>query len=207
MFTGIVTDVGHVRAVKPMGDTRIEIGCGYEAVGIEVGASVSCSGVCLTVVERGHDDEETWFGVDASAETLRTTTLGRWRPGTLVNLERALKVGDELGGHIVSGHVDGVGTVESLTPEGDSLRFVFEAPEAVAPYLAPKGSIAVDGVSLTVNGVDGNRFSVNVIPHTRRATTLRRAEMGTRVNLEVDLIARYVKRLLKAGPDGEGMPR
>lgn len=199
MFTGIVTDVGRVRAVKPMGDTRIEIGCGFDPAGIEVGASVACAGVCLTVVERGHDGEGAWFGVDVSAETLRSTTLGHWRPGTLVNLERALKIGDELGGHILSGHVDGVGVVESLTPEGESLRFMFEAPEDLAPYLAAKGSIAVDGVSLTVNGVEANRFSVNVIPHTRRATTLRQAEIGTQVNLEVDLIARYVERLLKAG--------
>ncbi|MFW6027399.1 MAG: riboflavin synthase [bacterium] len=199
MFTGIVTDVGRVRAMKPMGDTRIEITCGFEPGEIEIGASIACAGVCLTVVERGHDGEGPWFGVDASAETLRTTTLGRWRPGTPVNLERALRVGDELGGHILSGHVDGVGIVESLTPEGDSLRFVFEVPEKLAPYLAPKGSIAVDGVSLTVNGVEANRFSVNVIPHTRRSTTLRQAEAGTRVNVEADLIARYVERLVKAG--------
>ncbi|MFP3944263.1 MAG: riboflavin synthase [Alphaproteobacteria bacterium] len=207
MFTGIVTDVGRVRAVRPMGDTRIEIACGYDAADIEVGASVACAGVCLTVVERGADENGAWFGVDASAETLRATTLGGWRPGTPVNLERALKVGDELGGHIVSGHVDGVGVVESLTPEGDSLRFVFEAPETLAPYLAPKGSVAVDGVSLTINGVEGNRFSVNVIPHTRRATTLRQAERGAQVNLEVDLLARYVERLLRAGRNPEGMVR
>lgn len=200
MFTGIVTDVGRVRALKPMGDTRIEIGCAWDPGAVEIGASVACAGVCLTVVERGRDDQGAWFAVDASAETLRTTTLGRWRAGTLVNLERPLKVGDELGGHILSGHVDGVGMVESVTPEGDSLRFVIEAPEALAPYLARKGSIAVDGVSLTINGVDDNRFSVNVIPHTRQATTLRLAEAGTEVNLEIDLIARYVDRLLHAGP-------
>ena len=201
MFTGIVTDLGRVRALKPMGDTRIEIGCSFDTDEIEIGASICCSGVCLTVVERGLDDQGSWFAVDASAETMRTTTLGRWRPGTEVNLERALKVGDELGGHILSGHVDGVGIVESLRPEGDSLQFTFEAPEALAPYLAPKGSIAVDGISLTVNEVDANSFSVNVIPHTRQVTTLRQAELGTRVNLEVDLIARYVDRLLRSGRD------
>lgn len=205
MFTGIVTDVGRVRALKPMGDTRIEIACGYDADEIEIGSSIACAGVCLTVVERGRDDRGSWFAVDVSAETLRSSTLENWRPGTPVNLERALKVGDELGGHILSGHVDGVAVVESLVPEGDSLRFVFEAPEALAPYLARKGSIAVDGVSLTINDVDADRFGVNVIPHTRQVTTLRHTEAGTRVNLEVDLIARYVDRLLKAGtinPEG-----
>lgn len=199
MFTGIVTDVGRVRALKPMGDTRIEIACTYDADDIEIGSSIACAGVCLTVVERGVDEQGSWFAVDTSAETLRATTLERWKPGTAVNLERALKVGDELGGHILSGHVDGVGVVETVTPEGDSLRFDFEAPEELAPYLARKGSIAVDGVSLTVNDVDANRFSVNIIPHTRQVTTLRHAEVNTRVNLEVDLIARYVDRLLKAG--------
>jgi riboflavin synthase len=188
-----------VRGLEQRGDTRIEIGCSFDPAGIEIGASIACAGVCLTVVERGHDHGGAWFAVDVSAETLRATTLGGWRPGTPVNLERALKVGDELGGHILSGHVDGVGRVESITPEGDSLRFMFEAPEALAPYLARKGSIAVDGISLTINGVDENRFSVNIIPHTRQVTTLRQAEAGTPVNLEVDLIARYVERLLGAG--------
>lgn len=197
MFTGIITNIGRVRAVTPRGDTRIEIACGYSPASIAIGGSIACSGVCLTVVEKGDATGETWFGVDVSAETMRATTLGQWRPGSTVNLERALKVGEELGGHILSGHVDGVGLVEDVTPEGESLRFSFEAPNSLMPYIASKGSIAVDGISLTVNEVEENRFTVNIIPHTRKMTTLRHADVNTKVNLEVDLLARYVGRLME----------
>ena len=195
MFTGIITDLGRVRAVEKRGDTRIEIETGYDPAAIEIGASIACSGPCLTVVAKGPN----WFAVEASAETLARTTLGGWRPGTAVNLERAIKVGDELGGHIVSGHVDGLARVVFIRPEGDSMRFEFEAPEELKNYVAPKGSVALDGVSLTVNEVDGARFGVNVISHTRKVTTFGTLKAGDRVNMEVDMIARYVARLLGRG--------
>jgi riboflavin synthase len=192
MFTGIVTDLGRVREVVPGGDTRFVIATAYDAATIPLGASIACAGVCLTVVDRAPG----WFAVEASAETLSRTTLGRWREGTRVNLERPLGVGAELGGHIVQGHVDAVARIVARRPEGDSVRFTVEVPEAYARTVAPKGSVALDGVSLTVNDVDGNRFGVNVIPHTRAVTTFGEAGEGTLVNFEMDVLARYVARLL-----------
>lgn len=193
MFTGIITDLGRVRRVHADGDTRIEISTAFDDATIPIGASIACSGVCLTVI----DKQPGWFAVQASAETLSCTTLGGWQEGTAVNLERALKMGDELGGHLVSGHVDGVGRVVAIEPEGDSHRFVFEAPEALARFIAPKGSIAVDGISLTVNGVDGRRFGINIIPHTWTQTSLGFVRPDDLVNLEIDMLARYVARLLE----------
>jgi riboflavin synthase len=192
MFTGIITDVGRVRAVVPAGDTRFAIATAYDTGEISVGASIACAGVCLTVI----DKDPGWFAVQASAETLARTTLGQWCEGTAVNLERALRLGDELGGHVVSGHVDAVAEIVDRRPEGDSLRFVFEAPTAYERAVAPKGSVALDGVSLTVNEVDGRRFGVNIIPHTQANTTFSHARIGDRVNLEIDMLARYVARLL-----------
>jgi len=192
MFTGIVTDLGRVRAVLPGGDTGYEIETRYDTGTIALGASIACSGVCLTAVERGPG----WFRVQASAETRARSTLGSWRVGTPVNLERSLKLGDELGGHLVAGHVDGVGRLVSEREEGDSVRLVFEAPAGLAPGIASKGSVAVDGVSLTVNEVTGARFGVNIIPHTRAVTSLGSLKVGDAVNLELDLIARYVARLM-----------
>lgn len=193
MFTGIVTDVGRVRSIARRGDTRFEIETAYDTHEIDLGASIACSGPCLTVVEKG----DGWFAVEASAETLSRTTLGEWAVGTRVNLERALRVGDELGGHIVSGHVDGVARVLDTRPEGDSVRFEFEVPEALKKFIAPKGSVALDGVSLTVNAVDGARFGVNIIAHTRAHTTFGERKAGDRVNIEIDMLARYVGRLLE----------
>lgn len=192
MFTGIITDLGRVRAVIAGGDTRFELETGYDTGTIADGASIACAGVCLTAIDKGKN----WFAVQVSAETLTCTTLGDWRPGTPVNLERPVKAGDEFGGHIVAGHVDGVGTVVAAEDEGDSRRLVVEAPTALARLIAAKGSIAVDGVSLTVNGVRDARFALNVIPHTLKATTLGGLRAGHRVNLEIDLLARYVARLL-----------
>ena len=192
MFTGIVTDRGRVRSVRRRGDTRIEIETAYDTASLAIGASVCCAGCCLTVIDKGPG----WFAVEASAETLSRTTLGNWAEGAPVNLERALRAGDELGGHIVSGHVDGVGVLASAAPEGDSLRLTFEVPDGLCRFIASKGSVTVDGVSLTVNEAAGNRFGVNVIPHTRQATTLGALKAGDRVNLEIDMLARYVARLL-----------
>lgn len=192
MFTGIVTDLGRVRAVLPGGDTGFEIDTHYDTSTIAVGASIACSGVCLTAIELGKGS----FRAQASTETLARSTLGHWRVGTPVNLERSLKLGDELGGHLVAGHVDGVGRLVSLREEGDSVCLVFEAPAALAPGIASKGSVAVDGVSLTVNEVTGARFGVNIIPHTRAVTSLGSLKVGDPVNLELDLIARYVARLM-----------
>jgi riboflavin synthase len=192
MFTGIVTDLGRVRAVLPGGDTGYEIETRYDTGTIAIGASIACSGACLTAIERGQG----WFRVQASAETRARSTLGGWRVGTPVNLERSLKLGDELGGHLVAGHVDGVGRLISEHAEGDSVRLVFEAPAALAPGIASKGSVAVDGVSLTVNEVTGARFGVNIIPHTRAVTSLGSLKVGDPVNLELDLIVRYVARLM-----------
>ena len=192
MFTGIITDVGRLREVAPKGLTRMVIGTAFDTAGIAIGASICCSGCCLTVVETGAD----WFAAEVSAETLSCTTLGSWRVGTPINLERALRAGDELGGHIVSGHVDGVGTVASAAPDNESLRLEFDAPAPLAKLIAAKGSVAIDGVSLTVNAVSGRRFGVNIIPHTRTATTLGALQAGDPVNLEIDMLARYVARLL-----------
>ena len=196
MFTGLVSDLGEIRAIRPGGDTRIEFTTRFDTAELEIGASIACSGACLTVIDKGAD----WFAVSASAETLSKTTIGGWTAGTPVNLERALKVGDELGGHMVSGHVDGVARVIETVPEGGSLRLVFDAPPALARAIAVKGSVAVDGVSLTVNHVDGAQFGVNIIPHTRRVTTLGSLAAGEIVNLEIDMLARYVARLLEGEP-------
>ncbi|HXE17350.1 MAG TPA: riboflavin synthase [Stellaceae bacterium] len=192
MFTGIITDVGTVRAIETRGDMRITVATRYPLGEVAIGASIACSGPCLTVVEKGND----CFSVDASAETLARTTVGSWRAGTRINLERALKMGDELGGHLLTGHVDTVATLTERRPEGDSLRLAFSVPEPFDRAIASKGAVAIDGVSLTVNEVDGNRFGVNIIPHTQRETTLGALQPGDRVNLEIDLIARYLARLV-----------
>jgi riboflavin synthase len=192
MFTGIISDVGRVRSVIPGGDTGFTIGTAYDTRDIAIGASIACSGVCLTVTEKG----EGWFAVQASAETLARSTLGGWRAGTSVNLERALRMGDELGGHILSGHVDAVVEIIARRPEGGSLRFVVEVPAPYDKAIAAKGSVALDGVSLTVNEVEGRRFGVNIIPHTQAQTTFGAAKVGDRVNLEIDILARYVARLM-----------
>lgn len=191
MFTGIVTDIGELRRLERRGDLRARIGTGYDTGTIDIGASIACSGVCLTVVQLGPD----WFDVEISAETLDKTTIGGWTEGRRINLERALKVGDELGGHIVSGHVDGLATIVDKRPEGDSVRYTFDAPKALARFIAPKGSVALDGTSLTVNEVDGTRFGVNIIPHTQEVTTWGESKVGDKVNLEIDTLARYVARL------------
>jgi riboflavin synthase len=195
MFTGIVTDVGRIASVSKNGDTRVRIDCAYDADGIDIGASIACAGVCLTVVDRGPRDSGAWFDVDASAETLSKTNLGAWAKGTRVNLERALKVGDELGGHVVTGHVDGVAEVVSVTRDGDSTRVTFRAPESLARFIAEKGSVTLNGASLTVNEVAGATFGVNLIPHTKEVTTWGEVAVGDRVNLEIDILARYVARL------------
>lgn len=210
MFTGIITDVGRVAAVQMRGDMRARIACGYDMADVDLGASIACDGVCLTVVDKGAGphaggasgaDTGGWFDVDISAETLNRTNIGAndWSVGRRLNLERALRVGDELGGHIVSGHVDGVATIERAEAEGDSLRLTLSAPPDLARFIAPKGSVALNGTSLTVNEVDGNRFGVNLIPHTRAATTWGEARVGDPVNLEIDTLARYVARLAEAG--------
>lgn len=201
MFTGIITDIGTIRAVEMRGDLRARIGCGYDMAGVEIGASIACDGVCLTVIAKGTD----WFDVDISAETLSKTNIGGgWQVGTRLNLERALRVGDELGGHIVSGHVDGLARIVEAHDQGDSLRLTFEVPAALARFVAPKGSVALNGTSLTVNEVDGNRFGVNLIPHTRAVTTWGGAKVGDAINLEIDTLARYVARLAEAGAAGSG---
>jgi riboflavin synthase len=194
MFTGIVTDIGRIVETRHAGDLRARIATRYDVRGIELGASIACDGVCLTVVALG-DQPEGWFDVDISGETVSRTTLGGWGPGKRVNLERALRVGDELGGHIVSGHVDGLAQVVSVRPEGGSVRVRFRAPDALARFIAPKGSVALNGTSLTVNEVEGAEFGVNFIPHTRTATTWGEVAVGDKVNLEVDTMARYVARL------------
>ena len=195
MFTGIVTDLGEVRRViRGEGrETRFEISSHYDSSTIALGASIAHNGVCLTVVDTGPG----WHAIEASAETLSKTTLGGWTDGTRINLERALKVGDELGGHIVSGHVDGIATVVDIRPDNQSHRYTFETPEHLARFVAPKGSVALDGVSLTVNEVDGRRFGVNIIPHTQAVTTFGGYKPGDAVNMEIDMLARYVARLLE----------
>ncbi|MCR9155897.1 MAG: riboflavin synthase [Rhodobacteraceae bacterium] len=191
MFTGIVTDMGEIRSLERRGDLRARIGTSYDTSGIDIGASIACSGVCLTVVELGSD----WFDVEISAETLDKTNVGAWVEGQKINLERALKVGDELGGHIVSGHVDGLAKIIEMRPEGDSVRYTFEAPRSLARFIAPKGSVALDGTSLTVNEVEDTRFGVNIIPHTQEVTTWGASKVDDKVNLEIDTLARYVARL------------
>ncbi|MBV9882518.1 MAG: riboflavin synthase [Sphingomonadaceae bacterium] len=197
MFTGIITDVGRIESVETRGDLRVRIGCGFDLADLDLGASIACSGVCLTVVDKG----ENWFAVDVSAETRRRTAPGLWAEGAALNLERALKVGDELGGHIVTGHVDGIGEVASVEPVGDSQRIGFVAGPELARYIAAKGSIALDGVSLTVNEVEplpdgGVVFAVNVIPHTAAQTSFGTLAPGRKVNIEIDILARYLGRML-----------
>ncbi len=194
MFTGIVTDMGEILELEQRGDLRARIATAYDVGGIDIGASISCEGVCLTVLALG-DAPKGWFDVEISAETVSKTNLAGWSAGKRLNLERALKVGDELGGHIVSGHVDGVAEVVGLRPEGDSLRVTFRAPEELAKFIAPKGSVALNGTSLTVNEVDGRDFGINFIPHTQKVTTWGGVKLGDKVNLEVDTMARYVARL------------
>jgi riboflavin synthase len=196
MFTGIITDIGTVLETERRGDLRARIGTRYDPAGIDIGASIACDGVCLTVVATGTGDMN-WFDVDISAETVNLTNISHdgWPVGRRINLERALKVGDELGGHIVSGHVDGVANLVEMRDEGDSTRMVFEAPEALAKFIAPKGSVALNGTSLTVNEVEGRRFGINVIPHTKEVTTWGDVKVGDAINLEVDTMARYVARL------------
>ena len=195
MFTGIITDIGTVRSAEPRGDLRLTIGSGYDMASVDIGASIACSGVCLTVVDKGDD----WFAVDVSAETQARTPAEMWEEGARLNLERALRVGDELGGHIVTGHVDGLGEAVEVTPEGGSVRVLIRAPAEIGPYIAEKGSVAVDGVSLTVNDLKdeggATDFSVNIIPHTAGHTTLGQLVPGRRVNLEIDVLARYLQRL------------
>lgn len=193
MFTGIITDIGDVRQTQQEGDLRARIGTRYDTDGIDIGASIACDGVCLTVIQKGPD----WFDVQISAETVNLTNIGvnQWPAGRRLNLERALKVGDELGGHIVSGHVDGVAEIIAMTDEGDSTRVTLRAPDALAKYIAPKGSVALNGTSLTVNEVNGTDFGINFIPHTKTATTWGDAQVGDAVNLEIDTLARYVARL------------
>jgi len=202
MFTGIITDIGTVLEVDRQNDMRARIATTHDVTSIDMGASIACDGVCLTVVNLGVGPEgnpgntpRNWFEVDISAETLSKTNLGMWQAGRQVNLERALRVGDELGGHIVSGHVDGLAEITDMRPEGDSTRITLRAPKALARFIAPKGSVALNGTSLTVNEVIGTEFGVNIIPHTRTATTWGDASIGAMVNLEIDTLARYVARL------------
>jgi riboflavin synthase len=197
MFTGIVTDVGKLRHIEKRGDTHMVITTNYDVSAIDVGGSIACSGACMTVVDKGGVNDR-WFAFTASGETLSKTTLGDWKIGDAINLERPMRVGDELGGHIVTGHVDGTAEIVSMKPEGESTRVTLQAPVALSRFIASKGSIALDGVSLTVNEVDGSRFGVNIIPHTSKVTTFGRQKPGAKVNLEVDLMARYVARLVKA---------
>ena len=200
MFTGIITDIGRIESAEQSGDLRVTIACAYDMAQVDLGASIACSGVCLTVVDRGGAVGDAWFAVDVSGETVSRTAPQQWHEGAAINLEPALKLGDELGGHIVTGHVDAVGEIVGVCPEGDSRRFGISAPRELAPYIAPKGSITVDGVSLTVNEVadqpDGSvHFALNIIPHTAGATTLGERAAGDKVNLEIDVLARYLQRM------------
>ena len=207
MFTGIVTDIGTIRAVEPRGDLRVVVQTAYDSAGIDLGASIACSGVCLTVVDKGRDDTidggGDWFAVDVSGETVARSAQGQWTAGRRLNLERAMKLGDELGGHIVTGHVDGVAEVLGVCPDGDSKRIGFRVASDLAPFLAPKGSVTIDGVSLTVNEVrdegagegGGTHFAINLIPHTQAVTTLGGLAEGHAVNVEIDVLARYLQRM------------
>jgi riboflavin synthase len=198
MFTGIVTDIGTVRKVEQRGDLRLQIQTGYDTSTIDLGASIACSGACLTVVDKGDD----WFAVDVSAETVSRTAADHWREGAKLNLERSLRLGDELGGHIVTGHVDSIGKVKAVSSEGDSTRIEVRVPRQLGPMVAPKGSIALEGVSLTVNTVedvdDSTAFTVNIIPHTAQQTTLGQIAVGQQLNVEGDVLARYIDRMLDA---------
>jgi riboflavin synthase len=199
MFTGIVSDIGRIERVETRGDTRVVVSTAYDTATVDLGASISCSGVCLTVVDKSAPGAPGWFAVDVSGETLSRTAQGQWTEGKQLNLERALKLGDELGGHIVTGHVDGVAEVVDTRPDGDSLRIGFRLARDLGPFIAPKGSVTIDGVSLTVNDVrdaeDGTHFAINVIPHTQAQTTLGTLEAGQAVNIEIDVLARYLKRM------------
>jgi len=194
MFTGIVTDIGEIITLEQRGDLRARIGTSYDVDGIDIGASIACNGVCLTVIALGTEPRN-WFDVEISAETVSATNVGEWQVGKRLNLERALKVGDELGGHIVSGHVDGVAQIIKIRNEGDSTRVTFRAPAKLAKFIAPKGSVALNGTSLTVNEVEGGDFGINFIPHTKTATTWGDIEEGDLINIEIDTMARYVARL------------
>ena len=191
MFTGIITAIGRLEAITDTGDRRLRISCDWDCAAIDLGASIACSGICLTLIDR----QDHWFEVAASAETMAVTTLGNWQQGNRINLERALCLGDELGGHIVSGHVDGLAVITSITPAGDSHVVWLEAPQALAKFVAPKGSVALDGVSLTVNAVKGNAFSLNIIQHSWEVTGWGQAVVGQKMNMEIDMLARYVARL------------
>lgn len=198
MFTGIITDQGRIKSVTKTGDTRFEVETIYDVDTIDIGASIAHSGVCLTVVEKAKTGSQNWFAVEASEETLSLTSASLWKEGTILNLERALKMGDELGGHFVLGHVDGIAEITMKEPEGDSLRFQFRAPKELRKLIAAKGSVVLNGVSLTVNEVEGDVFGVNIIPHTAEETTFGQAEVGDMVNLEVDALARYVAQLMSS---------
>jgi riboflavin synthase len=202
MFTGIISDLGEILDVeeKAEGLRRVRIACGYDPDTIDIGASIACSGICLTVVERGRSGNRPFFAVDAAAETLRVTTAGSWRRGTPLNLERALRLGDELGGHLVSGHVDGIAALTARDDFLDTASLTLQAPAELTRFIAPKGSVALDGISLTVNEVNGGTFSVLIIPHTLKVTTLGSLQVDARLNLEVDQMARYAARLLDAAP-------
>lgn len=199
MFTGIVSDIGTIESVENRGDTRLRIATAYDPDTIDLGASIACSGVCLTVVDKGVDQGRAWFDMQVSGETIRRTARDQWTQGRRLNLERAMKLGDELGGHIVTGHVDGIAEVLTITPEGESHRIAFAVPANLAPFIAPKGSITIDGVSLTVNTVedrgDVTHFSINLIPHTQAVTTLGALAPGQAVNIEIDVLARYLQRM------------
>ena len=195
MFTGIITDVGTIAEAEQRGDLRLTVRCGYDMSGVELGASIACSGVCLTVVDKGDD----WFAVDVSAESVARTAQGQWNVGAQLNLERSLRLGDEMGGHIVTGHIDGIGEITSADPVGDSVEIVIRAPDELAKFIAPKGSITLNGVSLTVNEVRdeeaGCHFTINLIPHTAEVTTFASVAAGQPVNIEIDILARYLARM------------
>ena len=195
MFTGIISDVGTIQLVTQRGDKSFKIATTYDPSSVDIGASIACSGPCLTVVAKGGRAGEAWFSVDVSPETLEKTTASGWVVGSRVNLERPLKVGEEIGGHIVSGHVDGVGEVLQVKPEGDHTRIVIRPPKALAKFIAPKGSIALDGISLTVNEAERDTFGVSIIPHTAKVTTWGGLKPGDKVNIEIDMLARYLARL------------
>lgn len=193
MFTGIITDLGSVKSIEKTGDTRFVFETSYDMSSVDIGGSIACNGACMTVIEKGNN----WFAITASGESLSKTTMGSWEVGSKINFERACKVGDELGGHIVSGHVDGVAEIISITEEGDSHRFKFRAPQELKKFIAPKGSVTLNGISLTVNEVEDDVFGINIIPHTMEVTNLGVSKVGDRVNLEIDMLARYVARLLE----------
>ena len=194
MFTGIISAIGHIDDIQKPGDWRLKITTPWDCAKIDLGASIACSGVCLTVIER----DAVWFAVEVSAESLSRTTIGTWQAGTQINLERALRLGDELGGHIVSGHVDGLAIIDQITRSGDSHELKISVPDALSKFIAEKGSVSLDGISLTVNAIEGSRFGVNIIDHTWGHTTLGHATIGQHLNLEIDMLARYVSRLISS---------